>query len=51
MYHGVITPEIDQLKNYVSWRPEPFSQGTDDMQLDWSGKMFLPSSLIAKLTC
>ena len=39
-------PQIDlfasrvchQIQNYVSWRPDPHSQGTDAMTLDWKNK-------------
>ena len=41
----------NQLPQYVSWRPDPFSLGTDAFQLTWlglQGYAFLPFSLISR---
>ena len=40
-----------QLRNYVSWFPDPFSQATDAFQIPWSnmkGYCFPPFSLICR---
>ena len=40
-----------QLQNYISWKPDPFSQGTDALQMSWSHQFpyaFPPFCLISK---
>ena len=40
-----------QLKNYMSWRPDPYSMGTDEFQIMWNNKkgyVFPPFCLITR---